>query len=189
MWGTKMEISQIQAVIEALLFAAGDPLPLDKICEILELDKKTAANIIKMMSVDFENSRGIIIREINSGYQLSTKPEYIDYVKQLFQPRQKQGLSQAAYEVLSIIAYKQPVTRAQIEQIRGVSSDSAINRLAERNLITEAGRLDAPGKPILYGTTDEFLRCFGFRNINDLPLLSLNPADENETDADNNVSL
>lgn len=182
-----MEISQIQAVIEALLFAAGDPLSLDKICEIIELDKKTTANIIKKMSDEFEATRGIIIREINNGYQLCTKPDLIDYVKLLFQPRQKQGLSQAAYEVLSIIAYKQPVTRAQIEQIRGVSSDSAIGRLMERNLISESGRLDAPGKPILYATTDEFLRCFGFKNISDLPILSLTPMEEQEIINESNM--
>lgn len=187
MWGKLMDISQIQAVIEALLFAAGDPLPLNKICEILELDKKTAAGIINKMTDEFQtSSRGIIIREINNGYQLCTKPELFDYVKQLSQPRQKQGLSQAAYEVLSIIAYKQPVTRAQIEQIRGVSSDSAINRLIERNLVTEAGRMDAPGKPILYGTTDEFLRAFGFKNTGDLPLLSITSEDGQEVLPDAN---
>lgn len=176
-----MDISQIQAVIEALLFAAGDPLPIGKICEILELDKKTAAGIINKMSDEYlSSSRGIIIREINNGYQLCTKPELFEYVKQLSQPRQKQGLSQAAYEVLSIIAYKQPVTKAQIEQIRGVSSDSAIGRLIERNLVTEAGRMDAPGKPILYGTTDEFLRAFGFKNTGDLPLLSISNEDGQE---------
>lgn len=182
-----MDISQIQAVIEALLFAAGDPLPLNKICEILGLDKKTAIGIINKMSDEFQSSsRGIIIREINNGYQLCTKPELFEYVKQLSQPRQKQGLSQAAYEVLSIIAYKQPVTRVQIEQIRGVSSDSAINRLIERNLITEAGRMDAPGKPILYATTDEFLRAFGFKNTGDLPLLAISTEDGQEVLPDTN---
>ena len=175
-----MDISQIQVVIEALLFASGDPLPLDKICEIIELDKKTTIGIINKMSDEFAASRGIIIREINNGFQLCTKPELFEYVKLLSQPRQKQGLSHAAYEVLSIVAYKQPVTRAHIEQIRGVSSDSAISRLIERNLVTEAGRLDAPGKPILYATTDEFLRCFGFKGVGDLPLLSFNSEDGQE---------
>lgn len=183
-----MEISNIQAVIEALLFAAGDPLPLDKICEIIELDKKTTIGILKKMSDEFaESSRGIIIREINNGFQLCTKPELFDYVKLLAQPRQKQGLSQAAYEVLSIIAYKQPVTKVHIEQIRGVSSDSAITRLVDRNLVQETGRLDAPGKPILYGTTDEFLRCFGFKSINDLPLLSFTAEDEQEVITENQI--
>jgi len=175
-----MDISQIQAVIEALLFASGDPLPLDRICEIIELDKKTTSSIIKKMSDEFEASRGIIIREINNGFQLCTKPDLFEYVKLLSQPRQRQGLSQAAYEVLSIVAYKQPVTRAHIEQVRGVSSDSAIGRLIERNLVTEAGRLDAPGKPILYATTDEFLRCFGFKSPSDLPLLSFDADDGQE---------
>lgn len=171
-----MEISQIEGIIEALLFAAGDPLSIDKICEILDLDKKTAKSIINNMAdnINFSSNRGLFLREINNKYQLCSKPDYFDYIKCLAEPRQKQGLSQAAFEVLSIIAYRQPVTKAKIEQIRGVSSDSAMTRLQERNLIREAGRLDAPGKPILYETTDEFLRSFGFKSVGDLPVLSMN---------------
>ena len=170
-----MEISELEAVIESLLFAAGDALPIDKISEAIDVDKKTTRAIVTSMIDKFNNSnRGIMIREINNSYQLCTKPQYIDYIKRLFEPRQKQGLSQAAFETLSIIAYKQPVTKVKIEAIRGVNSDSAISKLLDRNLIKEAGRLDAPGKPILYETTDEFLRSFGFRSIGDLPVLSMN---------------
>ncbi|HHW49284.1 MAG TPA: SMC-Scp complex subunit ScpB [Clostridiaceae bacterium] len=170
-----MELQEIESALESLLFAAGDRVPLDKLSEILEIDKKTLKLILQNMMDKFRNSnRGIIIREIDNGYQLCTNPENYDYVKKLFEPRHKQGLSQAAYEVLAIIAYMGPVTRAKIEQIRGVNSDSALARLLERNLIKETGRLDAPGKPVLYDTTEDFLRSFGFKSKNELPSLEGN---------------
>jgi len=170
-----MELQEIESALESLLFAAGDKVSLDKLSEILEIDKKTLRLILQNMMDRFRNeNRGIIIREIDNGYQLCTSPVNYEYVKKLFEPRHKQGLSQAAYEVLAIIAYIGPVTRAKIEQIRGVNSDSAIARLLERNLIREAGRLDAPGKPVLYDTTEEFLRCFGFKSKGELPALENN---------------
>jgi segregation and condensation protein B len=173
-----MELGEIESVIEGLLFAAGDALSADKISSILGIDVKTVKRIINNMSIKFQNSkRGIIIREINNGYQMCTRPEHYDYIKKLFEPRQNQGLSQAAYETLAIIAYNGPVTKAKIEQIRGVNSDSSITRLIERNLIKEAGRLNSPGKPILYETTEEFLRCFGFKSLSDLPALNVKELD------------
>lgn len=174
-----MEISEIENIIESLIFSYGDALSLDKICEIVELDRKTARNILNNMIDNFNNSkRGIIIREINDKYQMCSNPDYFEHVSKLYQIRQKQALSQAAYEVLSIIAYNQPVTKAKLEQIRGVNSDSAINRLLERNLIKEAGKLDTPGRPRLYETTDEFLKCFGFKSIRDLPILDIEDLSE-----------
>lgn len=165
-----MEFSEIEAVIEGLLFAAGDRLSLEKISEVLQIDKKTVKKIInKMMDEYRSTNRGIFIREIDNGYQLCTKFEVYDYIARLIEPRQKQGLSQAAYETLAIVAYNGPVTRAKIEKIRGVNSGSAIERLIERNLIREVGRLDAPGRPVLYDITEEFLRTFGFRSKADLP--------------------
>ncbi|MCX7709590.1 MAG: SMC-Scp complex subunit ScpB [Clostridia bacterium] len=170
-----MEIKNIEAVIEGLLFASGDALSLERISEILEVDKKTLRMILNNMISNFKNSnRGIMIQEINQSYQLCTRPEHFEYIKLLNEPRQKQGLSQAAFETLAITAYNQPITKAKIEQIRGVNSDSAISKLLDRNLVKEAGRLDAPGKPILYETTDEFLRSFGFKSIADLPILEMN---------------
>lgn len=170
-----MEIKEIEAVIEGLLFAAGDILSLEKISEILEVDKKTTRLILNNMIINYQNSkRGIMLREINNGYQLCTRFEHHEYIKRLFEPRQKQGLSQAAFETLAIVAYNKHVTRAKIEQIRGVNSDSAITRLVERNLIKEAGRLDSPGKPMIYETTEEFLRSFGFKALSDLPRLEMN---------------
>ena len=174
-----MEISTIENIIESLIFSYGDALSLDKICEILELDRKTARSIIKNIIDNYNNSkRGIIIREIDEKYQMCSNPEYFDYVSKLYQIRQKQALSQAAYEALAIIAYNQPITKAKLEQIRGVNSDSAVTRLLERNLIKEAGKLDAPGKPRLYETTDEFLRCFGFKSVRDLPILDIEDLSE-----------
>lgn len=174
-----MEISEIESIIESLIFSYGDALSLEKICEILELDRKTARSIMKNMMDNYNKSdSGIIIREINEKYQMCSNPRYFDYVSKLYQIRQKQALSQAAYEVLSIIAYNQPVTRAKLEQIRGVNSDSAVTRLLERNLIKEAGKLDVPGRPRLYETTDEFLKCFGFKSVRDLPLLDIQDLSE-----------
>ncbi len=170
-----MEEKDIEAIIEGMLFAAGDPLSLDRISEVLEIDKKTVKMILNNMIINYQNSkRGIMLREINGKYQLCTRFEHHDYIKKLFEPRQKQGLSTAAFEALSIIAYNQPITRSKVEQIRGVNSDSAISKLLDKNLIKEAGRLDAPGRPVLYETTEEFLRSFGFRSITDLPRLELN---------------
>lgn len=166
-----MEFKKLESIIEAMLFAAGDPVPQETLLEVLEIDKKTLGLIVAQMTDNYTNqSRGIIIREINGGYQLCSNPDYFEYVKRLFEPRQKQGLSQAALETLAIVAYNQPATKAGVERIRGVNSDSAINSLVERNLVIEAGRMDAPGKPILYETTEEFLRAFGYKSLADLPL-------------------
>lgn len=169
-----MEIQKIEGLVEALLFASGDQVHLETLSEITGVDTKTLINIIKRMSDGYTSeNRGIQIREINGSYQLCSKPDYFEYVKKLFEPRQKQGLSQAALETLAIIAYNQPAMKVDIEKIRGVNSDSSVNLLLERNLIKEAGRMDAPGKPILYETTDEFLRAFGYKSLAELP-----PVDE-----------
>lgn len=170
-----MDIKEMEALIEGLLFAAGDPLEIGKIAEILDIDKKSAKLLLNNMVTNYQNSkRGVMIREIDGCYQLCSRFEHYPYLRKLFEPRQKQALSQAAFETLSIVAYNQPVTRNRIEQIRGVNSDSAITRLIERNLIRESGRLDSPGKPMLYETTEEFLRSFGFKAISDLPILDMN---------------
>lgn len=172
-------IQDIEVIIEAVLFAAGDPVPLDKLAEIIGHDKKTTRAIMTSMSYKYQNSaRGIMVREIDNGWQLCTKPEFDEYIVKLGAVRKKQGLTQAAYEVLAIIAYNQPVTKAYIEKIRGVSSDSAISKLIERNLIREAGRDDAPGRPKLYETTEEFLRVFGFSSIKDLPVIQMHEIQE-----------
>lgn len=169
-----LSLPEIEGIIEALLFAHGEPLPLQKICDILEIDKKTVKSLINNMNIKYEkNDRGIMIRDINEKYQLCTKFQYYPYVKKLFDYKQAPSLSQAAFETLAIIAYNQPVTKAKIEKIRGVNCESAISKLLERNLVREAGRLDAPGKPVLYETTEQFLKSFGFSSIKDLPVLDM----------------
>ncbi|HHV28862.1 SMC-Scp complex subunit ScpB [Acetivibrio mesophilus] len=177
-----MDLKKLEGIVEGMLFASGDRISIEKLSNIIGIDKKTIKLVLNNMIVNYNNnpSRGISIREINNGYQLCSKPEYYDYIKQLFEPRQRSGLSQAALETLAIIAYNRPITKTRIEQIRGVNSDSAVARLLEKNLIRESGRLDAPGKPVLYETTDEFFRSFGFKSDSDLPIFELNDVQEPE---------
>ena len=154
-------VNDYEGVIESLLFTSGDRLTLDKLTEILELDRKTVRKIMNNMIHYFKNSkRGIMIREIDNGYQMCTKPEHFEFIKKLSQPRHRHNLSRAAYETLSIIAYKQPITRARIEEVRGVNSDSCVIRLLDKGLIKEARKLDMPGRPRIYKTTQSFLRLF-----------------------------
>lgn len=176
-----MDINEIEAAIEGLLFASGEALGLERIAEILEMDKKSVKGLLNhMMDKCMASDRGIMIREVDSTYLLCTKPAYAETISRLFERRQRPVISQAAFETLAIIAYRQPVTRTRIEAIRGVNSDSALTKLMDRNLIREAGRLDAPGKPILYETTDEFLLSFGFKSIGELPVISMNEEEAEE---------
>lgn len=158
------------SIIESILFAAGDSLPKSQIAEILEISvKEVDKQIEKLRKFYKDNNRGFKIIEIEDEYQLCTVEENFRYIQCIKEPKRKQGLSQAAFETLSVVAYNQPVTRGSIEFIRGVNSDGSVNKLVERGLIEERGRLDAPGRPILYGTTLEFLRSFGLRSLEDLP--------------------
>lgn len=165
-----MTLTDIEAAIEAILFVSGEAVPLTKIAYALEQDIKTLKSILDNMVDKYEQAqRGLKIIEINKSYQMCTNPKYFEYIKKLYISEQKQPLTQALLETLAIIAYKQPITKVQIEQIRGVSAEHAVNKLIERKLVKEVGRMDAPGKPILFGTTDDFLRYFGFKSINNLP--------------------
>ncbi|MBE7027940.1 MAG: SMC-Scp complex subunit ScpB [Ruminococcaceae bacterium] len=160
------------SIIESILFAAGDSLPKSQIAEILEISQKEVEEQIENLKTFYkENKRGFKIIEIEDEYQLCTVEENFRYIQCIKEPKRRQGLSQAAFETLSVVAYNQPVTRGSIEFIRGVNSDGSVNKLLERGLIEERGRLDAPGRPILYGTTLEFLRSFGLRSLKDLPEL------------------
>lgn len=165
-----MDEKEMKGIIEAVLFAAGDPVSLRELCNILDAEKEVVASVVKEMG-DWYNyeRRGLQIIEAEGHFQFSTRPEYYEHVQKLHQPNKKQGLSQAALETLAIIAYKQPVTRAEIDSIRGVQSDSAIGTLIERRLIREVDRLETMGRPILYGTTVDFLKYFGLNTVKDLP--------------------
>lgn len=165
---------KIKSAIEAMLFVSGEPLPARELIANLEIDNKLVVEIINEMIEEYKKEdRGIRLIEINGGYQLVTKEENSDYIQKLLKKNRKHSLSQASIESLAIIAYKQPITRIDIDEIRGVKSESALQRLVERNLIREVGRLEVPGRPILYGTTDEFLRQFGLKTLKELPSLDL----------------
>ncbi len=165
-----MKLKEAEAIIEGILFAAGDPVELDRISDILDIDlKSTRAVMTALIDKYDEEMRGLKIIRLEDSYQMCTRGEYNEYIAKLAEPRRAQTLSNAAMEVLSIVAYKQPITRSVIEQIRGVSCDHLVNRLLERNLIQEVGRLDTPGRPMLFGTSEEFLRCFGIASVTDLP--------------------
>ena len=166
--------NKIKSAIEAMLFVAGEPLNIKDIYTNLQLDRKTVKEILNELAEDFKSeSRGIKLINIDDSYQFVTKPENSEFIQKMLKKNKIQSLSQASIESLAIIAYKQPITRIDIDEIRGVKSESAITRLVERGLIKDVGRLEVPGRPILYGTTDEFLRQFGLKTIKELPSLDL----------------
>lgn len=166
--------SNIKSVIESMLFVSGEPLSLRELSNNLEIKDKVIEEVIKEMMNEYEEkSRGIKLISVDGAYQLVTKSENSDYIQKLLKKNKKHSLSQASIESLAIIAYKQPITRIDIDEIRGVKSESAIQKLVERGLIKDIGRLEVPGRPILYGTTDEFLRQFGLKTIKELPSLDL----------------
>lgn len=176
-----MEIEKTKAIIEAILFSVGRPVEIKELVMALELSEEDIIQIIENMKVEFEEQkRGIEIIKINDAYQLCTKKEYYEYIYPIVDKRNKPNLSQAAMETLAIIAYNPKVTRAELESIRGVNSDGTIYKLLEHNLIEDAGKLDAPGRPSTYRTTDEFLRLFGYSGLEELPELPRYKLDENQ---------
>ncbi len=167
-------MENIKYAIEGILFAAGESVKAAKLAVVLDTDIDTVRQAVEELRNEYnEQKRGFSIIEILEGYQICSRPEYYTYIQEILGEQRNQPLSNAAMETLAIIAYKQPVTKTQIENIRGVNSDGCVNRLYERSLIDEAGRLDAPGRPILYKTTDTFLRCFGLKSPKDLPKVNL----------------
>lgn len=165
-----MEINEIESALEGILFAAGDPVPADRLSTVLDIDKQLLETAIDNLADYYKfNRRGIRLVRLDDSYQLTTAAEYADYVRQTLEVRKQPTISKAALEVLSIIAYYQPTTRAYIEQIRGVDSSGTLGTLLERSLIQESGHLDVPGRPKLYSTTPNFLRAFGISSIDELP--------------------
>ncbi len=172
-----MNEKQYKSIIESLLFFWGDPLSINAISEILEIDEKLTSKLIHELINEFNSAqRGIRIKKINQSFQFVTAAESNNYIKKLVINEDEKQLTNSTMETLSIIAYKQPVTRIEIDSIRGVKSNSSINTLLNRGLIKELGKLDRIGRPIIYGTTDEFLRVFGLEKIEMLP--KLNEIDE-----------
>jgi len=176
-----MQLTEKESIIEGLLFAAGAVVKTSSLVNILEEKEDEINKLIESINNKFEaENRAIMIRKINDGYQMCTKSQYHKYISKLFDTKQKQNLSQAAMETLAIIAYKQPVTRQEIEKLRGVNSDRSVSILSEYGLIEDVGRLDAPGRPLIYSTTEEFLRVFGYSSLKDLPKFNVE-----EKNADN----
>lgn len=168
--------NNILASLEAMLFAAGDPVEPEKLADVLDIDIE---NVIKMLghleALYDENQRGLRLIRIDGKYQLCTREEYAEEVKGLLEIKKNTPLSQAAFEVLAIVAYNKSVTKSFIEQIRGVDCSGSIANLVQKGLIEEKGRLDLPGRPLVYGTTDRFLRCFSLNSLDDLPDLPEDP--------------
>ncbi|BDG46657.1 MULTISPECIES: SMC-Scp complex subunit ScpB [Parageobacillus] len=182
-----MEMSEYKAIVEGLLFAAGDEgLSLQQIAAVLEMEEEQARTIIHMLKDEYDKQkRGIQLVELAGVFQLATRKEHAPYLKKLVESPSSTSLSQAALETLAIIAYRQPITRAEIEEIRGVKSDKPIQTLIAKALIKEVGRADGTGRPILYGTTKEFLDYFGLKTLEELPPLpELQEDDEIEKEAD-----
>ena len=183
-------MEKTEAVIEAVLFTMGEAVSVEKLSAAIGHDKETTRRLVHRM-MDRYNSRtgGMEIIELEDAFQLATRREYYDALIKVAKQPKKYVLTDVQLEVLSIIAYKQPVTRQEVEKIRGVNSDHALNRLGEDGLVGEAGRLDAPGRPILFGTTEEFLRNFGVRSAEDLPSIGPELVEEMKTQAEEEVQL
>ena len=175
-----MKFNKLLCSIEAILFSCADVVRISEIAQSLDIKETVAKDLCEQLSAYYDSEkRGFKIIKIEDGFQICSREDYYDYIRNVTQPRRKQGLSMAALETLSIIAYNQPITRSRVEFIRGVDCTGSIARLCERGLIDEAGRMDTPGKPILYGTTDEFLRCFGLESLSNLPEITEPPRQEN----------
>lgn len=161
-----------KAAIEAMLFAAAEPVESEKIAAVLEIETSEVLSLIAALQQEYvERESGLCIFKLAESFQLCSRKEYIEQIRALLELRKNTPLSQAALEVLAIVAYNQPVTKAFIEQVRGVDCSGVLRSLTEKVLIEEKGRLDLPGRPLLYGTTDNFLRCFGMESLEDLPEL------------------
>ena len=185
-----VEINRLESAIEAILFTMGDSVELGKIASAIEHDEETTRKFVHQMMDKYQaEDRGIQIVELEDSFQLCTKKQNYDYLIRIAKQPRRYVLTDVLLETLSIIAYKQPVTKLEVEKIRGVKSDHAVNKLVEYNLACEVGRLDAPGKPILFGTTEEFLRRFSIQSVDDLPVLNPEQVEHFKSEAEEEVQL
>lgn len=183
-----MKLKKLQAMIEAILFTMGEAVELERIAAAIEQDEKTTKKIIQVMMDEYESDqRGIQIIELQGCYQMCTKSSAYEALVRIAHVPKKHMLTDVLLETLSIIAYKQPITKLEIEKIRGVKTDHAVNKLIEYNLVCEVGRMDAPGKPILFGTSEEFLRSFGIRSLDDLPVMKQDKLQDFKQEAEQEV--
>lgn len=180
----------MESAVEAILFAMGDSVELQHIASAIGHDDKTTRNIIRnMMSKYNVENRGVKIIELENSFQMCTKSEMYEYLIRIAKQPKKHILTDVMMETLSIVAYKQPVTKIEIEKIRGVKSDHAINKLVEYGLVEEIGRLNVPGRPIIFATTEEFLKRFGIQSIDELPSMNQDQLEEFKTEAEEEVQL
>ena len=192
-----MSLEQMEGIIEAVLFTMGDSVEAGKLADAIEQDVDTTVKIVHNLMdkyqdegrgihiIEYESeNRGIRIIELENSFQLCTKQEYYDALIRVCSQPRRYTLTDAALETLSIIAYKQPVTKIEIENIRGVNSDRAVSKLVELGLVKEVGRLDAPGRPMLFGTTEDFLRSFGVQSIDELPTISEDMVEQYKEEAE-----
>ncbi len=185
-----VENRKMEAAIEAILFAMGDSVELGQLAMALEEDTEKVKQVLDGMRKRYRaEDRGIQLIELEDAYQLCTKKEYYEYLIKIAMHPKKPSLTDVMLETLSIIAYKQPVTKAEVEKIRGVKCDHAVNKLVEYNLVRELGRLDAPGRPILFGTTEEFLRSFGVQGVEELPVLDPVKLEDFKAEAEEEVKV
>lgn len=185
-----MEIEKLQGIIEAILFTMGESVELSKIAAVIGHDDNTARKIIYNMMDKYEREdRGVRIIELDNSFQMCTKREMYEYLIQIARQPKKYVLTDVLLETLSIVAYKQPVTKLEIEKIRGVKSDHAVNKLVEYGLAEEVGRMDAPGRPLLFGTTEEFLRRFSIQSLDELPTINPEQVEHFKEEAEDEIQL
>lgn len=185
-----MSVEKTESIIEAILFTMGESVEVSRIAKVIEHDVETTKKIIHNMMDKYEKEdRGLHIIELEDAYQMCTKKEMYEYLIKIAKQPRRYVLTDVVLETLSIIAYKQPITKIEIEKIRGVKSDHAVNKLIEYDLVKEVGRLDAPGRPILFGTTEEFLRRFSVQSIEELPGINPEKIEDFKAEAEDEIQL
>lgn len=185
-----MELKELQANIEAILFTMGEAVEVERIAAAVQQDEDTVRRVIRSMCDKYEDpSSGIQIIELDGSFQMCTKVSMYETLIRLTHVPKKHVLTDVLLETLSIIAYKQPITKVEIEEIRGVKCDHAVNRLIEYNLISEVGRKNAPGRPILFGTTEDFLRNFGIKSLDDLPVVNPEKIEDFKIEVEDEMQL
>ena len=177
-----MTMSELTSAFEAVLFSGGEPQSIDRFSQVFDIAPEKVVKVMESLEKKLkEQKSGLELLRLDNTYQLATRAEYGDYIKKMFDIRRRTPLSPAALEVLAVVAYNQPVTKSFIEQVRGVDCSGVVTTLVEKGLIEERGRLELPGKPLLYGTTKNFLRCFGINDLSELPPLPKNENAEEST--------
>ena len=185
-----MKTKELIKAFEAVLFASGEPISIDRLAQVFDITPEKVVEVADALSQKLqENDSGVTILRLENTYQLATKSEYGEYIKKAFDIRRRTPLSNAALEVLAVVAYNQPVTKSFIEQVRGVDCSGVVTTLVEKGLVEERGRLELPGKPLLYGTTKNFLRCFGLSDLSDLPPLPKNQSEGEVNDVAEQLEL